>query len=123
MIQPDLGAATAAPALTGVLVVDLPAASCTNTVIAKLRELLGAHPGATPVQVRFLSSHGVTPLDVGSYRVDPVPGLLSELRLLLGGDAARVEEPRAGHAERGVIRVPDASGAPAGARPPAGSGV
>jgi DNA polymerase III subunit alpha len=123
VIQPDLGAATAAPAPTGVLIVDLPAASCTNTVIAKLRELLGAHPGATPVQVRFLSSHGVTPLDVGSYRVDPAPGLLSELRLLLGGDAARVEEPRAGHAERGVIRVPDASGAPAGARPPAGSGV
>jgi DNA polymerase-3 subunit alpha len=114
--EPDLGEDGPQPPPAGVLVVDLPASACTNTVIAKLRELLGGHPGRTPVKVRFLSSQGVTPLDVGSYRVDPAEGLLSELRLLLGSDAARVEEPAAR-----VVRVLDAPGAPAGARPPAGT--
>jgi DNA polymerase-3 subunit alpha len=113
--EPDLGEGGPQPAPAGILVVDLPAASCTNAVIAKLRELLGGHPGRTPVKVRFLSSQGVTPLDVGSYRVDPVEGLLSELRLLLGSGAARVEERAM------VVTVPDARGAPAAARPPAGS--
>jgi len=64
------------------LVVDLAAASCTNAVIARLKELLGAHPGSTPVQVRFISSHGTTPIEVGTHRVEPAAGLLSELRHL-----------------------------------------
>jgi hypothetical protein len=87
-------------------------------VIAKLRELLDAHPGRTPVQVRFLSSHGVTPLDVGSYRVVPVEGLLSELRALLGAGAARVVARPAAAGER-PVRIPDAPATPAGARSPA----
>ncbi len=119
--EPDLGAGTAA-APPGMLVVDLPAASCTSAVISKLRELLGAHPGRTPVKVRFLSSQGVTPLDVGSFRVDPSAGLLSELRGLLGAGGARLEE-RAAAGARGVVRVPDAPGAPAASRPPAGTSV
>jgi DNA polymerase-3 subunit alpha len=85
------------------LVVDVPAASCTNAVIAKLRELLGAHAGRTPVQVRFLSSRGVTPLDVGTYRVDPNAGVLSELRALLGAEAVKVVPRR----DTRVVAVPD----------------
>ncbi|MBI2238548.1 MAG: DNA polymerase III subunit alpha, partial [Actinobacteria bacterium] len=116
--EPDLGADPPRPRAGGVLVVDLPAAACTNAVIGKLKELLAAHPGPTPVQVRFISSRGVTPLSVGSYRVAPAAGLLSELRVLLGSGAARVEPgPLPARADR-VITVPDVPGAPAGARPP-----
>jgi DNA polymerase-3 subunit alpha len=69
---------------------DVAAQSCTPAVIAKLKELLGAHRGTAPVQVRFASSQGVRPLDVGTFRVEPGEGLLSELRVLLGSDAVRV---------------------------------
>ncbi|HEX9122543.1 MAG TPA: DNA polymerase III subunit alpha [Actinomycetota bacterium] len=113
--EPDLGADAPAPRTRGLLVVDLPAASCTGAVISKLKGLLGAHPGATPVQVRFISSQGVTPLDVGSYRVEPGAGLLSELRRLLGPNAARVHEI-AGR-RSGLVTVPDAVVAPATVRP------
>jgi hypothetical protein len=72
-------------------------------VIAKLRQILGGHAGRAPVQVRFLSSRGVTPLDVGTFRVDPNAGLLSELRALLGNDAVKVAPRR----EERVVAVPD----------------
>jgi DNA polymerase-3 subunit alpha len=115
---PDLGIEGVEAPPDSTVVIDLPAASCTTAVIAKLRELLDAHPGRTPVQVRFLSSHGVTPLDVGSYRVVPVEGLLSELRALLGAGAARVVARPAAAGER-PVRIPDAPATPAGARSPA----
>ena len=53
------------------LVVDLPAAACTPAVLAKLKELFEAHPGgvARPGAVPLVGR--VTPLEVGSYRVDP----------------------------------------------------
>jgi DNA polymerase-3 subunit alpha len=100
IVAPDLGAAAPVREPDAVLVVDCPAAICSNAVIAKLKELLAAHPGRTPVQVRFLGSEGVKQIDVGTYRVDPGAGLLSELRLLLGPDAARLEPrgaPSPGH--------------------------
>ncbi|HKZ75601.1 MAG TPA: OB-fold nucleic acid binding domain-containing protein, partial [Actinomycetota bacterium] len=116
--EPDLGTAAPAPTTKGILVVDLAAASCTNAVIARLKELLGAHPGSTPVQVRFISSHGTTPIEVGTHRVEPAAGLLSELRHLLGPHAARVESGVEPPTEA-VIRVPDAPGEPAAVRPSA----
>jgi DNA polymerase-3 subunit alpha len=113
--EPDLGAERRPRPPDGVLVVQVPAASCTNGVISKLKELLAAHPGTTPVQVRFVGSRGVTPLEVGSFRVQPTGGLLSELRLLLGAGAATVE-PRGGPGER-VVRIPDGR-EPASSVPP-----
>jgi DNA polymerase-3 subunit alpha len=110
--EPDLGVAPEAPA-PGVLVVDLPAASCTQAVLAKLRALFEAHPGRAPVRVRFVSSQGVTPLEVGAYRVSPAEGLLSELRLLLGPSAARVEPAGTGSA----VRIPEAAPAARAAAP------
>ncbi len=98
ILEPQLSGSAAGPP-PGTLVIDLPAASCTQGVLAKLRSLLEAHPGRSPVKVRFVSSQGVTPLQVGAYRVTPTEGLLSELRLLLGPGAARVEEPA------GIVRV------------------
>jgi DNA polymerase III subunit alpha len=94
--EPDLGEdASKARVSPGELVVDLSATSCTNAVIARLRDLLGSHPGPTPVRVRFLTAQGVTPLAVGGFRVDPTAGLLSELRALLGRGAARLESSTA----------------------------
>ena len=56
--EPDLGESGRAVQPDVTLVVELEASSCTNTVIASLKELLGAHPGRAPVQVRFRSSQG-----------------------------------------------------------------
>ncbi len=79
------------------LVVDLPVAACTPAVLARLRDLLQAHPGDAPVHVRVVSSGGVTPMKVGTFRVDPAAALLHEMGTLLGSGAARVErgEPSA----------------------------
>ncbi|HXF72591.1 MAG TPA: DNA polymerase III subunit alpha [Actinomycetota bacterium] len=89
--EPDFAASPSPPASPGVLVVELTPERCTNGAMTTLKELLAAHPGDTPVRVRFVTSQGVTPLTVGTFRVDATAGLLSELRLLLGPDAARVE--------------------------------
>jgi hypothetical protein len=42
--------------------------------------------------MRLIGDSGVTPLKLGDgFRVDPAAGLLSELRLLLGPNAVRVD--------------------------------
>jgi DNA polymerase-3 subunit alpha len=109
--EPDLGAAHPPKDSNAVLVVDVAASSCTRTTIAKLKELLGGHPGRSPVRVRYLTPEGAKPLDVGSYRVDPGPGLLSELRGLLGHHAVSVADrgrsparPAATRAEPAAVR-------------------
>ena len=61
-----------------------------------LKELFEANPGSLPVRVRFLSSQGITPLDVGTFRVDASGALLQRIGELLGGEAARVEREPAG---------------------------
>jgi DNA polymerase III subunit alpha len=87
--EPNLGLAAPNPPLHH-LEVDLPAEACTPAVLAKVKDLLESHPGNAPVQVRFRSSNGVTPVEVGSVRVDPTGPLLGELHSLLGVGAARV---------------------------------
>ena len=88
--EPDLGGIEDSGAVSRRLEVDLPAAACTPAVLARVKELLESHPGSAPVQVRFRSSNGVTPIEVGSVHVDASGTLLSELRSLLGAEAARV---------------------------------
>ncbi|MBI4260651.1 MAG: DNA polymerase III subunit alpha, partial [Actinobacteria bacterium] len=80
----------------GRVVVDLAAATVTNGMLSKLKDVLAAHPGRTPVTVRFVASGGVTPLKVGDgYSVDPTEGMLSELRRLLGPESVRLESAEA----------------------------
>jgi DNA polymerase-3 subunit alpha len=93
--EPDLGLDAPVRAGAESLVVDLPAEACTQAVLTRLKELLAAYPGAAPVKVRFISSQGVTPLDVGSFRVNPSGSLLGDLRTLLGSGSARVEREAA----------------------------
>jgi len=78
-------------AVAEALVIDLPASACSPSVLGKLKHLLEGAPGSTPVRVRFLSSQGVQPLELGSFRVDTRGSLLDELRSLLGAGAARLE--------------------------------
>ncbi|HJS26888.1 MAG TPA: DNA polymerase III subunit alpha [Actinomycetota bacterium] len=110
--EPDLGSPGRHTEPDGVLQIDVAAASATKAAIAKLKELLAAHPGRTPVQVRFLASQGVRPLEVGTFRVEPGAGMLSELRMLLGQDAARVVRSGGGP----VVQVPQPGGVPASSR-------
>ncbi|HET7237297.1 MAG TPA: DNA polymerase III subunit alpha [Actinomycetota bacterium] len=106
--EPDLGGPGKPVRPDGTLVIQIAAESCTAAVIGKLKDLLAAHAGGTPVQVRFVSSQGVRPLEVGTFKVEPGEGLLSELRVLLGPDAAGLERP-------GPPRsVPQRATAPAG---------
>jgi len=86
-----LGEAGPTPISTS-LVVNLPVAACTPVVLQRLRDLLDAHVGDAPVHVRVVGSDGsITPMKVGSARVDAGPSLVAELGSLLGGDAARIE--------------------------------
>ena len=108
--EPDLGGPGKPAAPKGTLVIQIEPASCTAPVIAKLKELLAAHPGTTPVQVRFVSSQGMRPLGVGTFKVEPGAGLLSELRVLLGTEAATIE-PRG---QAPVVPIPETVATPSG---------
>jgi DNA polymerase-3 subunit alpha len=88
--EPDLDP-TEAPFGDHALVVELPAATCTPAVLGRLKTLFEQHPGPSPVRVRFISSEGVTPLEVGSFRVSPEGELLVRIGDLLGPGSARVE--------------------------------
>ena len=65
------------------------------------------HIDLRKVHCRLPSSQGVTPLDVGTFRVDPGGGLLSELRALLGHGAAKLIDR--GRSDGRVVPVPDAA--------------
>ena len=83
--EPDIDLGGELPQTNGPFVVDLPASACTPAVLGRLRDLFEGHPGSSPVRLRFLSSGGATPLDVGNFRVDAAGPLVAELRVLLGG--------------------------------------
>jgi len=93
--EPDLGPASE-PAAPEALVVDLPAEACTPAVLERLKELLAAHPGEARVRLRFLSSRGAMPLELGDFRVRPASSLMDEIRSLLGERAARLEREPVG---------------------------
>jgi hypothetical protein len=57
-----------------------------------MKDLFETHPGDSPVRMRFLSSQGITPLQLGTFRIDASGSLVGELRALLGSGAARVEQ-------------------------------
>ena len=84
----------AASVASGPVVVEIPAANCTNGMLLKLKEILSMAPGPTAVHVVLIGESGPTPLRLGDgYRVDVNDGLLSELRLLLGSGSVRVDAP------------------------------
>jgi hypothetical protein len=72
-------------------VIDLTAAACTDAVLAKMAALLRSRPGPAPVRVRFHSTEGVQPMNMGEFHVESSALLMGELTGLLGAGAARVE--------------------------------
>jgi DNA polymerase-3 subunit alpha len=88
--EPQLGTGDHQP-IQEALVVDLTASACTPTVLHKLKALFEASPGREPVKLRFVSSEGTMPLDLGDVTVSTHGSLLDELRALLGPRAARLE--------------------------------
>jgi DNA polymerase-3 subunit alpha len=59
----------------------------TDARVEKLRELLRAHPGESPVFVRVVGPETETVLRLGDdHLVDAGTGLFAELRILLGAD-------------------------------------
>jgi DNA polymerase-3 subunit alpha len=73
------------------LLVDIPVASCTGGLIARLKSTFGAHPGPLPVILRLLADGEARRLRLGEeFRVDGSAALLSELRRLLGPASVRL---------------------------------
>jgi DNA polymerase III subunit alpha len=69
---------------SGAVVISLPAVRCTPAVLDQLREVLGAHPGMTEVQVRLLKPDGTLVARLPRHRVTPSQPLMADLKALLG---------------------------------------
>jgi DNA polymerase III subunit alpha len=80
----DTSEATGAP-----LVLTLAPQQCTPTLVERLQEILGGHPGVVAVHLRLRSANGrQTALRLGDdLCVTRSPGLYAELKMLLGPDA------------------------------------
>ena len=76
---PDVSEAPSGP-----VVISMPAVRCTPAVLDQLREVLGAHPGMTEVQVRLLKAQGTLVARLPRHRVTPSPPLMADLKALLG---------------------------------------
>ena len=74
----------------GPVVIQVSAGRCTPPLVAKLRQVLGAHPGLTEVQLKLLSPGKATTfrLDDG-LRVQLCPPLVADLKALLGPSCLR----------------------------------
>jgi DNA polymerase-3 subunit alpha len=99
IIEPDLGgpdgpkpegAPNGQGAPADPLIVDLSPSTCTDGLIARLKELLAMHPGRLPVVFQLVDDGEVTRLRLGDdFCVDGSAALLSELRRLVGRSAVR----------------------------------
>jgi len=69
----------------GPVVVTMAAARCTPPLVDRLKEVLGAHPGVTEVQLRLTNGARTTLLRLDDrLRVTPSPSLFGDLKALLG---------------------------------------
>ncbi len=69
----------------GPVVVRMAPARCTPPLVARLRDVLATHPGATEVHLRLINGEREHLLRLGDgYRVTPSPALMGDLKALLG---------------------------------------
>ena len=101
--EPDLrsisggGPVVRIPESTEPFVVDIPVQVCTETLIRRLKDLLGSCAGSRPVTLCLVDEHGSQRLRLGEeFSVDGSAALLSELRHLLGPGAVRDARARPG---------------------------
>jgi DNA polymerase III subunit alpha len=77
---PDLSAGQAGP-----FVVSLPVQRCVAPVVDRLQEVLRSHPGLAEVHLRLCNGRRTTVVKLDDkLRVKPSPGLLADLKQLLG---------------------------------------
>jgi DNA polymerase-3 subunit alpha len=78
--QPDLSAGADGP-----FVVSMPVQRCIPAVVERMQEVLRSHPGLSEVHLRLLNGRRVTVVKLDDkLRVKPSPGLLADLKQLLG---------------------------------------
>jgi len=69
----------------GPVVVTMAPARCTPPLVDRLRDVLATHPGTTDVHLRLVNGEREHLLRLGEgYRVTPSPGLMGDLKALLG---------------------------------------
>jgi len=74
----------------GPVVIQVPAQRCTPPVVDQLKTVLGAHPGATEVQLRLLTPGRSTTFRLqDDYRVHMSQPLMADLKALLGPSCLR----------------------------------
>jgi DNA polymerase-3 subunit alpha len=84
----ESGEPEAAPA--DPILIEIPAPQCTDGMVARLKEVLAAHPGQLPIWLHLVANGAGKRFRLADgYRVDGSAGLLSELRVLLGPEAVR----------------------------------
>jgi len=77
----------------GPVVIQVPAGRCTAPVVDQLKNVLGAHPGATEVQLRLLTpGHSTTFRLQDDFRVQMSQPLMADLKALLGPSCLRMSD-------------------------------
>ena len=85
LIARDVSAPDLAVGQTGPLVVSLPVQRCVAPVVDRLQEVLRSHPGLAEVHLRLFNGSRTTVVKLDDkLRVKPSPGLLADLKHLLG---------------------------------------
>ena len=107
---PDLSVGASGP-----FVVSMPVQRCVGPVVDRLQEVLRSHPGLAEVHLRLCNGRRTTVVRLDDkLRVRPSPGLLADLKQLLGpacvGGAGRVRRRGAG-AGRSPAQQHDGPGA------------
>jgi DNA polymerase-3 subunit alpha len=73
---------------TAPVVLNLPARSCNDSVVDRLKRILGAHRGKSPVHLQIRGANSTMVVRLGDeFRVDPRNGLYAEIKAELGPDA------------------------------------
>lgn len=77
---PDISAADSRP-----VTITMPVSRCTPPVVERLREILGAHPGVTQVNLRLTQPGRATVMRLeDTLRIERTPALFGDLKALLG---------------------------------------
>ena len=85
LIAREVSAPDLAVGQTGPLVVSLPVQRCVAPVVDRLQEVLRNHPGLAEVHLRLFNGSRTTVVKLDDkLRVKPSPGLLADLKHLLG---------------------------------------
>jgi DNA polymerase-3 subunit alpha len=83
VVVPDLSG----PSSKGPMQVTMAAARCTPPVVARLCDVLQAHPGTTAVHIRLTGGSSDKKLQVDDrFRVTMSSALMGDLKALLGAD-------------------------------------